>query len=263
MSHSINQYGLDILTNSCPYKKVSLTFEAYGLFKESKSFITHCKVIPPDIPSRPKLTHIVPCGTVPKRSMSLRGRLHLLHAIAHIELNAIDLAWDMICRFGHTHYMPDIFFKDWLKVAYDEAIHFSLLNKRLNDYGICYGMLPVHKGLWDSAYDTRNNFSARLAVVPMVLEARGLDVTPKMIDGLKDKYDLKTIEILKRIYSDEISHVYYGVKWFEYVSGIPITQAKTLFHDLLKKYFTGKLIPPFNIPARDKTEMPRPFYQDY
>lgn len=263
MAPSIHQYGYQILTNTCPQEKVSLTLKAYEIFKHIEHFLNHNPIAPPDYPARPQICQIVPRGTVPKRSTSFRGRLHLLHAIAHIELNAIDLAWDMICRFGHTHKMPDGFFLDWLKVAFDEAIHFSLLNHRLNDFDICYGMLPVHGGLWDAAYDTKDHLAARLAVVPMVLEARGLDVTPKMIENLTKKHDLKTIAILKRIYHDEVSHVYFGVKWFEYVAGFPIEDATHIFHDLLKKYFSGTLIPPFNIPARDQTEMPRPFYQAY
>ena len=187
---------------------------------------------------------------MPKRSTGVKGKIGLLHAIAHIELNAIDLAWDMISRFAVQKNMPQEFAEDWLKVACDEAIHFKLLKGRLEELGAAYGDLP-YDGLWEAADHTKDNLGARLAVVPMVLEARGLDVTPKMIEQLKSANDPKTVAILQRIYDDEITHVYMGVKWFEYVVGVPIDQAVTLFHSYLKHYFRGSLIPPFNIPARN------------
>ena len=143
---------------------------------------------------------------------SQAGRIALIHALAHIELNAIDLAWDIIARF-HDNRLPRAFYDDWVGVAAEEAEHFALLADRLAALGAAYGDLPAHDGLWEAAAATAHDLLARLAIVPLVLEARGLDVTPEMILRLERADDTASAAILGRIYQDEIGHVAVGMRW--------------------------------------------------
>ena len=252
---------LQVLITSNAVQKADIVIDVYKKFHEGL-FSFDGFVCPPDYPARPDKPELLPVSQMPARSKGFKKKTILIHAIAHIELNAIDLACDMIARYSKDD-LPDEFYADWLKVAYDEARHFHLLNNFLLKNDSFYGAYPAHNALWDTAYETKDNLSARLAVVPMVLEARGLDITPKMIDDFTIQKDFEIVNILTEIYNDEITHVHTGVKWFEYVTKQPIETAVDLFHSYLKKYFRGKLIPPFNVPARDKTLMPRPFYQEY
>ncbi|MFT6072705.1 MAG: uncharacterized ferritin-like protein (DUF455 family) [Alphaproteobacteria bacterium] len=242
-------------------QKASLVLNAYTQF-HAGNLLLEGVVTPPDYPARPDKPELLPATQMPKRSKGFKKKNALLHAIAHIELNAIDLACDMVTRYSSDD-LPQEFYIDWLSVANDEARHFNLLNTYLLNNQSFYGAYPAHNSLWDTAFETRHNLGARLAVVPMVLEARGLDVTPRMISEFQTQNDTQIVDILSHIYKDEINHVYVGVKWFEYVTQQPIEKATDLFHSYLKKYFRGRLIPPFNIPARDAALMPRDFYQEY
>jgi uncharacterized ferritin-like protein (DUF455 family) len=170
---------------------------------------------PPARPARPALR---PPKEMPKRRNfgSTAGRIALLHALAHIELNAVDLGWDIIARFPGEA-LPRSFYDDWVGVACEEALHFELLTRRLGDFGAEYGELPAHNGLWESAATTAADLLDRLAVVPLVLEARGLDVTPEMAARLERVGDLPSAGILWRIYNDEIGHVAVGARWFQWV----------------------------------------------
>lgn len=216
---------------------------------------------PPFRPGRPAKPELLPPSKMPKRGKagSLSGRIALIHAICHIELNAIDLALDMVARFGKQ--MPQSFSDDWLTVADDEARHFLALQERLKELGSHYGALPAHDGLWESAQDTAENLAARLAVVPMVLEARGLDVTPMMIDRLESVEDNVSADILRMIYREEIGHVATGKRWFSYICGKNGWAEDKTFHKLVDQYFKGQLKPPFNHPARTEAGMPRHFYE--
>ena len=140
-----------------------------------------------------------------RRTGGVRGRIALLHALAHIELNAIDLAWDMVARFGAGRSWA--FIDDWIKVAAEEAKHHALLASRLADYGASYGDLPAHDGLWEAAEMTSHDLLARLAVVPLVLEARGLDVTPAMMAALERVGDAESAAVVGTILTEEITHV--------------------------------------------------------
>jgi uncharacterized ferritin-like protein (DUF455 family) len=166
---------------------------------------------PPARPARPEQPPLKAPREVPRRRISAgpRGRIALLHALAHIELNAIDLAWDLIARFAGPE-LPRGFADDWVKVAEEEARHFGLLSRRLRELGARYGDLPAHDGLWQAAEATAHDLLARLAVVPLVLEARGLDVTPAMIAKLEAAGDGASAGILETIYRDEIGHVAIG-----------------------------------------------------
>jgi uncharacterized ferritin-like protein (DUF455 family) len=188
------------------------------------------------------------------------GRVALLHALAHIELNAIDLAWDLVARFAAAG-LPRAFFDDWLGVAAEEAEHFALLASRLDALGSAYGALPAHDGLWEAAAATAHDLLARLAVVPLVLEARGLDVTPEMILRLERAGDPDSAAILAGIYQEEIGHVAVGVRWFELLCRERGLDPEAIFHDRVGRYFTGPLKPPFNREARDRAGFPAAYYE--
>jgi uncharacterized ferritin-like protein (DUF455 family) len=188
------------------------------------------------------------------------GRIALLHALAHIELNAIDLAWDLVARFCREP-LPRAFFDDWVAVAAEEAIHFDLLAMRLTDFGARYGDLPAHDGLWESAIATAGDLLARLAVVPLVLEARGLDVTPEMIAQLECVRDPQSAVVLQRIYRDEIGHVGIAVRWFDLLCRTRGLPPEEVFHDRVRRYFRGELKPPFNHEARGAAGFPAHYYE--
>ena len=216
----------------------------------------------PDRPARPDRPTLLAPRNMPTRKLgSEKGRAAQIHALAHIELNAIDLACDMAGRFCDRG-LDDSFYGDWLSIAADEARHFLMLEKRLNDMGLAYGDFPAHDGLWEAAYDTRHDLAARLAIVPMVLEARGLDVTPGMIKRFNKAGDTATVSILETIYEDEKSHVSAGVKWFHEVCSSEKIDPTQCFHNKLNDYFKGKLKPPFNEAARTAAGMPLAFYSD-
>jgi uncharacterized ferritin-like protein (DUF455 family) len=199
---------------------------------------------------------------MPKRRAfgSQAGRIALVHALAHIELNAIDLGWDVIARFAAPE-LPREFFDDWVGVAAEEAHHFELLTGRLADFGASYGDLPAHDGLWEAAAATADDLLARLAVVPLVLEARGLDVTPEMAARLERIGDLQTAAILERIYRDEIGHVAIGLRWFEHLCRTRDLEPEAVFHDCVRRCFKGQLKPPFNHEARAAAGFPTRYYE--
>ena len=199
---------------------------------------------------------------MPKRRNfgSLAGRLALLHALAHIELNAIDLAWDILARFGDAA-LPRDFYDDWVGVAAEEAEHFALLTGRLDTLGAGYGDLPAHDGLWEAAAATAHDLLARLAIVPLVLEARGLDVTPEMILRLERAGDAESATVLRRIYQDEIGHVAVGMRWFDWLSRERGLDPVAAFHDRVRRHFSGALKPPFNVEARSAAGFPAGYYE--
>jgi uncharacterized ferritin-like protein (DUF455 family) len=216
---------------------------------------------PPDRPSRPAKPALLPPSDVPRRKINrgTAGRIAQLHALAHIELNAVDLAWDIIARFTARD-LPRAFYDDWVRVADEEAKHFGLLADRLSDFDAAYGDLSAHDGLWDSAIGTGHDLAARLAVVPLVLEARGLDVTPMMIAKLRTVDDEETAAILEIIYGDEIGHVEIGHRWFEFECARLGVEAVTHWRHLVERHFRGALKPPFNIEARDAAGLPQDWY---
>lgn len=182
----------------------------------------------------------------------------MLHALAHIEFVAIDLAFDLIGRFGNR--FPREFVDDWMRVGSEEAMHFALLDRRLRHLGSAYGALPAHDGLWESAETTAHDALARLAIVPMVLEARGLDVTPATIDRFEKSGDDISARILTRIMHDEIRHVGFGVKWFESRCKSENVAPQQQWRTLVSRYFGGRLKPPFNDSARRQAGLTRDFY---
>ncbi|ABG32520.1 DUF455 domain-containing protein [Roseobacter denitrificans] len=215
---------------------------------------------PPMHPARPPSPQLLNPRDVPHRKPgSPEGRVALLHAVAHIELNAVDLHWDIIARFAHVK-MPMGFYDDWVKAADEESKHFNLMCDCLEEFGSHYGALPAHAGMWRAAEDTVYDFMGRLAVVPMVLEARGLDVTPGMIEVFRRAKATSAVEALELIYSEEVAHVAYGSKWFHFLCGRNDEDPKERFHALVRKYFHGPLKPPFNEEKRAEAGIPPDFY---
>ncbi|MCF6232812.1 MAG: ferritin-like domain-containing protein [Rhodobacteraceae bacterium] len=215
---------------------------------------------PPDHPARPERPELLSPRDVPKRRPGTKaGRIALLHAVAHIELNAVDLHWDIIARFGHIE-MPMGFYDDWVKAAAEEAKHFNLMCDCLEALGSHYGALGAHAGMWRAATDTADDLMGRLAVVPMVLEARGLDVTPGMIKVFTQAREMQAVEALKLIYAEEVAHVAYGSKWFHFLCGRKNIDPKETFHSLVRRYFHSPLRPPFNEEKRAEAGIPPDFY---
>jgi uncharacterized ferritin-like protein (DUF455 family) len=175
------------------------------------------------------------------------GRIALIHAIAHIEFNAINLALDAVCRFRG---MPQQYYFDWLSVAADEARHFQLLQRRLQQLGAGYGDLPAHDGLWEMAENTADSCLVRMALVPRVLEARGLDVTPGMMQRLQSAGDLESVDILQVILEEEVGHVAIGSRWFAWCCEQEGKDPVPTFLELLQSRYTGTVRGPFNVDAR-------------
>src|SRR5687767_5269103 len=214
----------------------------------------------PARPARPATPVLVAPSHMPKRGKggSERGRIAMLHALAHIEFAAIDLAFDLAGRFGAD--FPPGFVSDWFGVGADEAMHFALLDRRLRALGSHYGALPAHDGLWEAAEATAHDALARLAIVPMVLEARGLDVTPATIARFEAAGDARSAAILARIYRDEIRHVAAGTFWFKTACESRRIAPVSEWQRLVALHFRGSVKPPFNDSARLEAGLSRDFY---
>lgn len=205
-------------------------------------------ILPIDDPGRPDAPLLVDPRKLERRSVATDcGRIRLLHAFAHIEFNAINIALDAVYRFRE---LPPQYVSDWLLVAREEARHFQLLEEALRARGSYYGAHPAHAGLWDMVCKTRHDALHRMALVPRVMEARGLDVTPLMIDKFTQQGDLAAVAILERIYRDEIGHVRIGNRWYRELCSQRGVDAENTFRDLIDRYMDGKLRGPMNWPAR-------------
>ncbi|MFN7003096.1 MAG: ferritin-like domain-containing protein [Roseinatronobacter sp.] len=263
MSPSLRERAVDVLTTADGRAKTALSRQhAAEWFASRKAGapLPLGQASPPDFPARPERPELLDPRDVPKRKPgSPAGRIALLHAIAHIELNAVDLHWDMIARFPDTE-MPLGFYDDWVKAADEESKHFNLICDCLEAQGSHYGALPAHAGMWRAAEDTAHDILGRLAVVPMVLEARGLDVTPGMIEIFRRAKDDQAIAALDVIYAEEVGHVAYGSKWFNYLCGRNGLDPQPVFLDLVRRYFHSPLRPPFNEEKRAQAGLPPDFY---
>ncbi len=255
--------AVEVLTTADGREKTALSHEHAAAWRAARQAGTPIPVgtaNPPLRPARPDRPELLDPRDVPKRKPgSPQGRIAILHAVAHIELNAVDLHWDIIARFGHVP-MPPGFYDDWVKSADEESKHFNLVCDCLEAMGSHYGALPAHAGMWRAAEDTAEDLLGRLAVVPMVLEARGLDVTPGMIGIFEKAKDAQTVDALKTIYAEEVGHVAYGSKWFHFLCGRDNLDPKDVFHDLVRTYFHGALKPPFNEEKRAEAGLPPDFY---
>ena len=246
---SLPQRLAECLRASEPAAKVGLVhaLQADWLAGKIDPDLTHTRT-PIDHPGQPGKPDLVPPQQVPRRRAdTLPGRAALVHALAHIEFNAINLALDAAHRFAD---MPPAYYADWLRVTNEEALHFDLLNAHLNTLGYAYGDFPAHNGLWDMALKTAHDPLVRMALVPRVLEARGLDATPLIVEKLKAAGDTRMVEILAIIERDEIGHVAIGSHWFGCLCAARGVEPEATFRQLLVDYDAPSLKPPFNLGAR-------------
>ena len=238
------------LDANTPDAKSALTLAMAEAFARG-GLTVHDDAPPPEpirMPGRPTTPKLVHPRDLPRRGFgTIEGRAAFIHAVAHIEFNAIDLAWDAVYRF---HGLPAQFYADWVSVARDEARHFNLLRTRLRELGYDYGDFDAHNGLWEMAEKTAHDGLARMALVPRVLEARGLDVTPGMIVKLRGLGDGATADILEVILREEIGHVAAGSRWYRWYCERAGVEPKARFRELLREYASGVLHKPFNTEAR-------------
>jgi len=239
------------LAISLPEEKCSAFTDLWMAVKIGNfEFDAHTPVAPIGAAGHPNRPELVEPSKVRRRRLgSEAGRAALVHAITHIEFNAINLALDAVYRFRD---MPQQFYLDWMSVAADEVRHFEMLSTRLQSLGYSYGDFPAHNGLWEMAQRTADDCLKRMALVPRVLEARGLDVTPGMIERLKTAGDDETVRILRIILDEEVRHVEIGSYWFHNCCDQRGLEPESTFLGLLKEHFSGSLRGPFNIPARMK-----------
>lgn len=196
--------------------------------------------IPLPVPGRPPRPRLVAPREVPRRALGTReGRAALVHAVAHIEFNAINLALDAVYRFRG---LPRAYYDDWLRVADEEARHFTMLAERLQAFGMLYGDLPAHNGLWEMAVKTADDWLLRMALVPRVLEARGLDVTPGMIERLRQAGDVETVAALEVILREEVGHVAIGSHWFAEACRQRGLEPEATFRELIREYAPGQVM---------------------
>lgn len=255
---SLTRSACDILETAAPAAKAALSRETAAAWRDGTINEIGCHR-PQQRPARPARPTLLPPQEMPRRR-GASGRAALLHAIAHIEFNAIDLAWDMIARFADSS-LPHSFYDDWVQVGDEEAKHFLLLSKRLGGLDMAYGDLPAHDGLWKAAQETAHDVLARLAIAPLVLEARGLDVTPGMIDRLEKAGDDESVAVLRIILEDEIGHVAIGQRWFAHIATGRALDPVTAFHALVRKHYRGRLKPPFNTAGRDAAGFDAGWYE--
>lgn len=259
---TLRQAAIDALREADLDRKVDRTNTACRLwFGRRLGVHAPTDPAPPDRPGRPAEPLLVSPRTVKRRSVHTpEGRIALIHALAHIELNAIDLALDIVARFA-TEKVPRSFFDGWMTVALEEAKHFRLLSRRLESLGSRYGALPAHDGLWQAVEATSHDLGARLAVVPLILEARGLDVTPSLLEKLHGVGDLETATILEIIYRDEKKHVAIGAKWFRFLCARQGHIPAERFQELVRACFRGEVKAPFNDRARAEAGLTPTFYR--
>jgi len=242
---------LSALLESDLNRKIQKVYEIFNHSTEHNLSLTQIEITRIKDPGRPLKPELVRFQGVPKRDSSDLGMIKTIHAICHIEFNAINLALDAAYRFQE---MPKKFFLDWIKVAKEEATHFELIRNYLNELSYEYGDFNAHGGLWRMTYETDYDVLARMALVPRVLEARGLDVTPGIQKKFQNSKYKKMSDILDIIYRDEIGHVKIGNRWFSYLCKQRDIDPLMTFKSLVQKHIGHELRGPFNIEARKLSE---------
>ncbi|KAG9138452.1 hypothetical protein Leryth_012728 [Lithospermum erythrorhizon] len=253
------EIGALVLSTPDPLKKSKLSHLGFCRWLQQDLPIGVCDA--PLKPARPAKPQLVPIKEVPTpKTSSLPLNAYMLHNLAHVELNAIDLAWDTVVRFSpYSHLLHDGFFVDFAHVADEESRHFAWCSQRLAELGFSYGDMPAHNLLWRESEKSADNVAARLAAIPLVQEARGLDAGPRLVQKLVGFGDLRTSNIVARIADEEIAHVAVGLYWFLYVCQKMNCAPCSTFKDLLMEY-NVEVKGPFNHPARNKAGIPQEWY---
>jgi len=250
MEICLRQLALNHLALSSPAEKIGAVFQLFDDFRIDPLLNTN-QVYDAShltVPGKPEKPDLVPPLAVKRRAMhTVEGRAIAIHALAHIEFNAINLALDAIWRFPD---MPDLYYQDWLMVAKEESFHFSLLNNHLHSLGYQYGDFPAHNSLWEMVEKTKDDVLARMALVPRTMEARGLDAVPIVKDRFIQVKDVEMVKILEIILTDEIGHVEIGNRWFNYLCAERKLDPIDVFKELCLQYKAPTLKGPFNLPAR-------------
>ncbi|MEK8048644.1 ferritin-like domain-containing protein [Ideonella sp. DXS22W] len=246
----VRPHALHALQLTDPATKAAAALELWRALRAGEQRIDpHAALAePPGLPGRPPRPALVPHVQLARRSpFTTAGRAALLHAIAHIEFNAINLALDAVWRFAG---LPEAFYRDWLQVAAEEAIHFGLLERHLHSLGHAYGDFDAHDGLWTMTERTKHDVLARMALVPRTLEARGLDATPPIQAKLRRAGDLAAVAILDRILTDEVGHVAIGNRWYRWLCDQAGVDPEASYAPLAQQHDAPKPRPPFNLEAR-------------
>ena len=252
---SLRHLALTALCLCEPDEKVQAVQSLWARHK--KSTLTPSEQLSPEahlvLPGRPLRPTLIPPQLVPTRTpYTPEGLAALLHAVCHIEFNAINLALDAVWRFPH---MPEDYYTDWLRVAFEESQHFELLHAHLNSLGVTYGDLDAHDGMWHMCQKTSDDVLARMALVPRTLEARGLDATPLIQAKLRKAASpgaLRAVEILDIILHEEVGHVAIGNHWYRWLCEQRGLDPLSHYAELAKRYDAPKLRPPFNTEARKR-----------
>ena len=250
MGASLFEAARECLAAATAEDKIARTSAVAAAFEARALALPDAAASPEAIrmPGRPAKPRLVPPRELPRRGFGTpEGRAAFIHAVAHIEFNAVDLAWDAVYRFRG---MPRGYYADWVAVAADEARHFTMLRARLRELGHDYGDFDAHNGLWEMAEKTAHDGLARMALVPRVLEARGLDVTPGMIVKLRALGDDATADILEVILREEVAHVAAGSRWYRWHCERLGIEPRARFRELLAEYARPVLYGPFNVEAR-------------
>ena len=247
----LRQTTLELLAITDPQTKIAQVKQLFDQYQKKRIGLDTLSVLNSDgltLPGRPQKPELVPPLAVPKRKMdTVEGRLSLLHSLAHIEFNAMNLALDAIWRFTD---MPEKYYEDWLKVAKEEAYHFSLIENHLQSNNVAYGDFPAHNSLWEMVERTTDAVIARMALVPRTMEARGLDAVPAIRDRFKQIKDHQVVEILEIILRDEVGHVLIGNQWFNFLCAKKNLSPIAAYEELAKQYRAPALRGPFNLEAR-------------
>jgi len=244
--NSVHEAAYVVLQTADPHTKCLGAFSLWAAWQQGQLSPDPLHPLPPPLlcPGRPERLVLLPPALVPKRKVGSRlGHAALLHAVAHIEFNAINLALDAVWRFAT---MPPAFYEDWLRIAAEEAYHFTLVVDRLQALGFGYGDFPAHNGLWEMAVKTMDDPLARMALVPRVLEARGLDATPVIQEKLRQIGDRESIAVLDLILRDEVGHVAAGDRWFRWLCAERGCDPEATYRNLVERLDAPLPHPPIN-----------------
>ncbi|CEO98815.1 hypothetical protein PBRA_006929 [Plasmodiophora brassicae] len=258
---TLQDMGLRVLNTANLSEKMTISGDACRLWKAKQvAFGTGSPALPlyPAVPEKPELVEARQVPTM--RTSTCSSSVYICLTVAHVELTAVHCYWDTLLRFTDVHDLPVEFVDDFVGVIADETRHFLMLSERLAQLNAAYGDLPAHRSLWQHAIDTSSSLPARLAIVPMAQEARGLDAGPRFVKRLRDTNDMESARVLQCIVDDEVGHVAAGLKWFRFLCQRERVDPVTRFHDLIQQFMPSGLFPPFDAEQRLKAGLTPDYY---